>query len=364
MFTRKSKPVEDRVHRVVESTGRAPEPRHEDEPPGDFYRAAAPGPIPPRRIVEPEPEPELLYPPPGRDAAPIDQVSSLRHNVMQRVESEPDKEESVLAARLRRNWLRDRPDPLMLGAVVVIAAVVGLVMLSLLFRGGSKKSSTAQSPTVVAAQPSSAPAGATSAAGAKPSSVPATASSAIFSAQTPVVTPAAARPAASPPAAAAQPSAAQPGAAARSTGAAQGSGLGPSASNIVTATPAPGSTPPVTRPARSAPLAPPAASPTAEPGQSLANVVGNAAASQPPPVAAQVGTSSPGQVSIPGVTTSTGSSARAGVAPARSSVGSGASSVPAAVAAAPQPTTIAPNLDTIAAQTSRAAGAAASRGGH
>ncbi|HZQ34389.1 MAG TPA: hypothetical protein VFD32_00535 [Dehalococcoidia bacterium] len=363
MFTRKSKPVEDRVHRVVEATGRTPEPRRDDELPRDYYRASAPGPIPPRRIVEPEPEPEPLFPAPGRDAAPIDQVSSLRQNVMQRVEREPD-EESALAARLRRNWLHDRPDPLVLGAVVVVAAVVGLVMLPLLFRGGgSKKNSSIQSPTTVAAQPSSAPASATSAAGVKPSAVPATDSAPIFSAQTPVVTPAAARPAASSPAIAAQPSAAaQPTSAARPAGATQGSGLGPAAAAVAAATPAPGSTPPVTRPARSAPLAPPEPSATPDPGQSLANVVGNAAASQPPPVAAQVGTSSPGQVSIPGVTTSS-SSSRAGVAPARSSAGSG-SSAPAVAAAPVQPTTIAPSLDTIAAQTSRAAGAAASRSGH
>lgn len=351
MFTRKSKPVEDRVHRVVEATGRTAEPRGDDQSPGGLFRAAAPGPIPPRRIVEPEPEPEPLYPPPGRNAAPIDQVSSLRQNVMQRVEREPDKEESTLAARLRGNWLRDRPDPLVLGAVVVVAAVVGLVMLPLLFRGGSKKSNATQNPTTVAAQPSSAPATATSVADARTSAASATASVPFFSAQTP----AAGRAAATPPTLAAQPTSA-----ARPAGAAQGSGLGPSAGGSATATPAPGSTPPVTRPARSAPLAPPEPSPTVDPGQSLANVVGNAAASQPPPVA-QVGTSSPGQVTIPGVTSS--SSTRAGVAPARSSAGSGGSA-PAAASAPVQPTTIAPSLDTIAAQTQRAAAGAAARSGH
>jgi hypothetical protein len=356
MFTRKNKPVEDRVQRVVEATGRTPESRRDAEPPGDLFRAAAPGPIPPRRIVEPEPEP--LYPPPGRNAAPIDQVSSLRQNVMQRVEREPDKEEPALVARLRRNWLHDRPDPLVLGAVVVVATVVGLVMLPLLFRGGSKKSSTAQNPTVVAAQPTSAAASATSAAGVKPSATPVTASVPIFSAQTPVVTPAAARPAASSPALAAQPTSA-----ARPASASQGSGLGPSAGTIASATPAPGSTPPVTRPARSAPLAPPEPSATPDAGQSLANVVGNAAASQPPPIA-QVGTSAPGQVTIPGVTSSASSGSRTGVAPARSGVSSGGGSAPVAAAAPVQPTTIAPSLDTLAAQTSRAAGAAASRGGH
>ncbi|HLZ70393.1 MAG TPA: hypothetical protein VKV26_10855 [Dehalococcoidia bacterium] len=351
MFTRKSKPVEDRVHRVVEATGRAPELRQEGEPPGDSFRAA-PGPIPPRRIVEPEPEP--LYPAPGRDAAPIEQVSSLRQSVMQRVEREPVKEEPALVARVRSNWLRDRPDPLVLGAVVVVAVVVGLVLLPLLFHGGSsKKSSTAQNPTTVAAQPA---APAVSAVAGKATAAPATSSSPIFAAETPAATAAAARPAASPPVFGA-PAAAGPqsGSAASPAG-----GLGPAARTVATsaATPAPGATPPLTRPARSAPLTPPSATP--DPGQSLVGVVGNAAAAQPP---AQVGSSSPGQVNIPGVTSSSSAgsgSSRAGVAPARVS---GGGSAPVA-AAAPQPSTIAPSLDDIAAQTQRAASAASSRGGH
>ncbi len=358
MFTRKSKPVEERVHRVIEATGRTPELRREDEPPGDYFRAAAPGPIPPRRIVEPEPEPS--YPAPGRDAAPIDQVSSLRHNVMQRVEREPEKEESAIVARLRGNWLRDRPDPLVLGAVVVVAAVVGLVMLPLLFRGGSKKGSTAQNPTTVAAQPSSV------ATSGKATVAPARSSGPIFAAETPIITPAAARPAASPPAIGAQATTiSQPGTSAVSAGSAASpaSGLGPAARTVATpaATPAPGATPPLTRPARSAPLAPPDASPSPESGPSLANVVGSAAAAQPPPVPAQVGTSSPGQVTIPGVTSSGGS--RGGVAPARAGSGGGGSA-PVAAAAPVQPTTIAPSLDDIAAQAQRAASAASSRGGH
>lgn len=347
MFKRKTRPVEERIQRVATATGRAPDEEREpdDAPQPSLYRSAGPGPLPVRTLVAPEPEPEMIAP--GRDAPASEHVSALRQNVLRRADDYPDPgERRGLGGRLRRDWLRDRPDPLLFGAVVVIAVVIGLVLLPVLFHGDGKKTNgsvaenpqpTAIAPTT-AAQPSVAP---TVRVAATPRAVGAPS---FALAETPAPTVAATIAASAPPVVSRSAVASQPGQPAAA----------PTQQPAAVAV-----TPPVTRPARASAFAPPGANTFAPTGDSLTNVV-SSAASQPAPI--QVGSSAPGvNPAIAGPANAARASSGGGVAPV-SSAGGSAPVVSAAPAQPPPPTTIAPALNNIAAQTHAAAAAASQAG--
>ncbi|MHB8577049.1 MAG: hypothetical protein ACYDCQ_17185 [Dehalococcoidia bacterium] len=298
----------------------------------------------------------------GKRLMPESVVESLRRDLVDRLGSQPPSafvaQESLLI-RFRRRLQDESPQPLIIGAVAVIAIVAVLIALPMVLRGHSAAKAGA---AATAATP----------VGQDASFIPVAAAPTTRPTARPAATPGFRGPSAIAPANVAK---VAPSVSPTATGAAPAlAGTRPAA------------TPPVTR-ARTAPFLPPSgaagatnanqappvvSTTSADPSGngSLANLVTNAA-SAPPPAAppVQVGSTSPGVVasrtSPPPVAVGSSAGGFSGgyVPPAIGSGGGAGASAAAAQPAAPaEPAPIAPVINSAASSAQRAAAAAAAHG--